>query len=58
MNAGVNHRKVIRSKNGVKITLDDQNGQENLVLETPGGQRVSLQDGPGRIEVEDSTATR
>ena len=51
---GNNNRKVLRSRNGVQITLDDQNGQETLVLETPGGQKVTMQDGPGRIRVEDS----
>src|SRR3954470_20215179 len=40
--AGNNYRKVIRSRNGVKVTLDDQDGQEKLILETPGGQRVTM----------------
>src|SRR5262249_2621264 len=52
--AGNNYRKVLRSRNGVKITLDDQDGQEKLILETPGGQRVTMQDGPGSIDVVDS----
>jgi uncharacterized protein involved in type VI secretion and phage assembly len=52
--AGNNFKKVLRSRNGVKITLDDQNGQEQLVLETPGGQKVTLKDGPGTIEIVDS----
>jgi uncharacterized protein involved in type VI secretion and phage assembly len=52
--AGNNHKKVIRSRNGVKITLDDQDGQENLILETPGGQKVTLKDGPGSVEMIDS----
>ncbi len=52
--AGNNYRKVIRSRNGVKVTLDDQDGQEKLILETPGGQKVTLQDGPGTVTVEDS----
>ena len=51
---GNNNLKVLRSRNGVKITLDDQNGQEKLVMETPGGQKVTLQDGPGVIEIQDS----
>jgi hypothetical protein len=54
VNAGINHQNVIGSKNGVKITLDDQAGQESLVLETPGGQKVTLQDATGTIKVEDS----
>jgi uncharacterized protein involved in type VI secretion and phage assembly len=52
--AGNNHRKVIRSRNGVKVTLDDTDGQEKLILETPGGQRLTMKDGPGAVEVEDS----
>lgn len=50
---GNNYRKVIRSRNGVKVTLDDQDGQEKLVLETPGGQKVTLKDGPGAVEIVD-----
>ena len=52
--AGNNYKKVLRSRNGVKITLDDQDGQEQLKLETPGGQTVTLKDGPGSVEVVDS----
>ena len=51
---GRNFKKVLCSRNGVKITLDDQDGQEKLVLETPGGQRITLKDGPGMVEVVDS----
>lgn len=52
--AGNNDKKVLRSRNGVKVTLDDQSGQEKLILETPGGQKVTLKDGPGAVEVIDS----
>jgi uncharacterized protein involved in type VI secretion and phage assembly len=52
--AGNNYRKVIRSRNGVRVTLDDNAGQEQLILETPGGQKVTLKDGPGSVTVEDS----
>jgi len=52
--AGNNYKKVLRSRNGVKLTLDDQDGQEKMILETPGGQKVMLKDGPGAIEIEDS----
>jgi uncharacterized protein involved in type VI secretion and phage assembly len=52
--AGNNYKKVIRSRNGVKVTLDDQNGQEKFIVQTPGGQKVTLQDGPGVVEVVDS----
>jgi uncharacterized protein involved in type VI secretion and phage assembly len=52
--AGRNEKKVLRSRNGVKVTLDDATGREKLVLETPGGQTVTLEDGPGRIEITDA----
>jgi uncharacterized protein involved in type VI secretion and phage assembly len=52
--AGNNYKKVIRSRNGVKITLDDQDGQEKAIVETPGGNKITLKDGPGAILVEDS----
>jgi uncharacterized protein involved in type VI secretion and phage assembly len=52
--AGQNNLKVLRSRNGVKITLDDTTGQENCIVETPGGQKITLHDGPGSIEVVDS----
>lgn len=49
-----NRYKRIRSRNGVTVTLDDQRGQEAFVCETPGGQRLTLRDGPGSVVVEDS----
>jgi uncharacterized protein involved in type VI secretion and phage assembly len=52
--AGNNYLKVLRSRNGVKITLDDHDGQETMILETPGGQKITMKDGPGTITVEDS----
>lgn len=52
--AGANKLKVIRSRNGVKVTLDDNDGQEQLILETPGGQKITLKDGPGKVEIVDS----
>lgn len=51
---GQNNKKVLRSRNGVKITLDDQNGQEQFIAETPGGQKITMKDGPGSIEIADS----
>jgi uncharacterized protein involved in type VI secretion and phage assembly len=51
---GQNFVKAIRSRNGVKVTLDDHDGQERLVLETPGGNKVTLRDGPGSIELQDA----
>jgi uncharacterized protein involved in type VI secretion and phage assembly len=52
--AAKNDRKVIRSRNGVKVTLDDDSGKEKMILETPGGQKVTLKDGGGAVEIEDS----
>jgi uncharacterized protein involved in type VI secretion and phage assembly len=52
--AGNNVLKTLRSRNGVRITLDDTDGQETLTRETPGGQTLILQDGPGSVEVRDS----
>lgn len=52
--AGNNFKKVLRSRNGVKVTLDDQDGQEQFIAETPGGQKVTLKDGPGAVEIADS----
>jgi uncharacterized protein involved in type VI secretion and phage assembly len=52
--AGRNYLKVLRSRNGVQVTLDDHDGQEKMVLETPGGCKVTLQDGPGAITIQDS----
>ncbi len=49
-----NTKKLLRSRNGVQITLDDQSGQEGFVLETPSGQKVTLKDGPGSLEIMDS----
>jgi uncharacterized protein involved in type VI secretion and phage assembly len=51
---GKNNIKVLRSRNGVKVTLDDSDGQEKLILETPGGQKITMKDGPGSVEIIDS----
>ena len=52
--AGNNFKKVLRSRNGVKLTMDDTDGREQFILETPGGQKLTLKDGPGAVEVVDS----
>jgi uncharacterized protein involved in type VI secretion and phage assembly len=52
--AGRNSLKVLRSRNGVKLTLDDTDGQEQMILETPGGQKLTMKDGPGSVEIIDS----
>lgn len=52
--AGRNDIKKLRSRRGVTLTLDDTQGREKFVVETPGGQTVTLKDGPGSIEIADS----
>lgn len=51
---GQNRFKVLRSKNGVQITLDDQEGQEQCIIETPAGQKITLKDRPAQILIEDA----
>ena len=53
--SGNNYKKVLRSRNGVKVTLDDQDGQEKFIAETPGGQKITLKDGAGAVEIVDSS---
>jgi uncharacterized protein involved in type VI secretion and phage assembly len=45
-----NTKKVLRSRNGVTVTLDDT---EAFVVRTPGGRTVSLRDGDAAIVIED-----
>ena len=52
--SGNNYKKVLRSRNGVMVTLDDSDGRESLVLETPAGQKATFKDGPGSVEIVDS----
>ncbi|GAB3668465.1 phage baseplate assembly protein V [Ramlibacter alkalitolerans] len=54
LSGGQNQTKCIKSKNGIVVTLEDRSGQEKLQLETPGGCKLTLQDGPGAVTIEDS----
>jgi len=58
IDGGRHTTKRLRSKNGITITLKDEDGQEQLVLETPGGQKLTLKDGPGNAKLEDSNGNR
>lgn len=49
-----NTKKVIHSRNGIRIVMEDRDGQETLTLETPGGQKMSYTDSPAAIEITDS----
>jgi uncharacterized protein involved in type VI secretion and phage assembly len=51
---GNNYRKLLRSRTRVTLTLDDQAGPEQMILETPGGQKLTLHDGTGGVVIEDS----
>jgi uncharacterized protein involved in type VI secretion and phage assembly len=53
-----NDVRTIRTRSGVTIRLSDAAGNESLLLETPGGRRVRLADGPGEIVVEDGAGNR
>jgi uncharacterized protein involved in type VI secretion and phage assembly len=46
--------KLIRSRTGVTLRIRDDDATGSLVIETPGGQRITLQDGPGSVRVEDA----
>ncbi len=52
--SAANEKKLLRLRSGLQISLNERNGQESFVVETPGGQSVTLKDGPGAIEISDS----
>ena len=55
---GEHATKRLRTRSGITITLDDSAGTETLTLETPGGQKLTLADGPGKATLEDSNGNR
>jgi uncharacterized protein involved in type VI secretion and phage assembly len=44
--------KVIRSRSGVMLRFDDK--ASSLMIETPGGERITLENTPGSVRVEDA----
>jgi uncharacterized protein involved in type VI secretion and phage assembly len=48
----------VTSRAGIRIELHDGDGEVALTLETPGGQRVRLQDSPAGCTVEDAQGNR
>jgi uncharacterized protein involved in type VI secretion and phage assembly len=52
--SGNNYKKSIVSRRGIRITLDDTEGQETLTIKTPGGQQITLLDSPASVEIKDS----
>ncbi len=53
-----NDKKFLRLRSGLQITISEVAGQESFVVETPGGQSLTLKDGPGAIEIADSMGNR
>lgn len=53
--AGDNNIKTLVSRQNIRVTLDDTKGQETVTIETPGGQVVTIKDGPSLVELKDST---
>src|SRR5215471_16200999 len=51
--AGNNYIKSIVSRRGIRITLDDTDGQEKLTLKTPQ-QSITIDDGGRSIEIKDA----
>jgi uncharacterized protein involved in type VI secretion and phage assembly len=49
-----NALKLIRSRNGPTISLEDIDGAERASIATPGRQQITLREGPGAIEIKDS----
>ena len=45
---------LIRSRNGVTLRILDDKDNKSLVVETPGGQRLTLEDSPGTVRAEDT----
>jgi uncharacterized protein involved in type VI secretion and phage assembly len=45
----------LTSRSGIVITFDDTEGGVQLVLETPGGQKITCTDTPPAIRIEDSS---
>jgi uncharacterized protein involved in type VI secretion and phage assembly len=53
--AGRNNVRVIRSRSGHELRLDDTAGAEKVVVSTPGGQRLTLTDTPPEVEIVDAS---
>lgn len=47
-----NTKKVLRSRNGVRVELNDQDGQESFTVTTPGGRTLTLKDQSTSIEID------
>ena len=45
---------LIRSHSGITLRMQDDKDNKSLTVETPGGQRITLQDDPGTVRIEDT----
>jgi phage baseplate assembly protein V len=52
---GRNNVRVMYSRSGHQIRLDDTAGAAKIVIQTPGGQRITLSDSPSSVEIVDSS---
>ncbi len=50
--------KVLKSTTGVTVRITDDKASPSITIETPAGQRITLRDGPGSIDVADSNGNR
>jgi uncharacterized protein involved in type VI secretion and phage assembly len=53
-----NNIRSITSRSGIRITMDDTSGSVKLTVETPGGQKITLNDAPPSLEVVDSNGNQ
>ena len=49
-----NALKLIRSRNGLTLSIEDSDGEESVSIATAGGQQLTLRDGPGAVVIKDS----
>lgn len=52
---GSNEVKSIVSRRGLRIALQDIEGEETIAIQTPGGQQFILKDGAGTVDLHDSS---
>lgn len=54
---GENNRKTIRSREGIELVFDDTSGSVVFSVETPGGHKVTLDDGAGSVTISDTAGS-
>lgn len=51
---GSNDVKMLRTRSGVEVVIDDHEGAEKLMLATPAGQKITLEDQSSSIQITDA----